>query len=77
MPRSKPIQIECPRCKSPKAAEIWAGDNYGMSTLLEIHCNQCGWAVDGEGNIRREGRPVNELGQFTDVPVLIVKGERS
>ncbi len=66
MAGSKAIKINCPNCKSPKAAEIWFKGNHGEEDLLEKHCNQCGWAVDGEGVLRRKGREVNELGQFLD-----------
>lgn len=73
---SKAKTITCPNCKSPKAAEIWFKGNHGEEELLEKHCNQCGWAVDGEGKLRRKGREVNELGQFTDVSTLIIRNER-
>jgi len=30
--------------------------NHGEMELLEIHCNQCGWAISGEGVLRDPGR---------------------
>jgi len=56
VPRSKviPIKNGCPNCGAT-AHQIWHVDNHGYEELLETHCNQCGWSIDGEGNLRNEG----------------------
>lgn len=48
---------DCPVCRGP-LMEIWHNDGHGMVELLETHCNQCGYSVDGEGNLRSS--PTNE-----------------
>ncbi len=47
----------CGVCRSP-TFEIWHSDGHGMEELLEIHCNQCGAAWDGEGKPRSQPRNV-------------------
>ena len=58
MGRSKPKRIwrgcQNPTCGAD-AYEIWFCDNHGDGQLLETHCNVCGWAIDGEGELRSEG----------------------
>lgn len=49
----------CPHCNAPHLYTIEHNDGHGMATVLETHCNQCGYCVDGEGNIR--GMPRLEL----------------
>lgn len=62
----KPIQAKylCPNCKN-RTYEIWHRDGFGQNTLLETHCNQCGWCIDAEGNVKNAGRSLPELGSYT------------
>lgn len=59
---SKAIKLDtfCPNCeeqgfKSNPYQIIWR-ENHGIEEVLETHCNQCGWAIDSEGNIRNSGK---------------------
>lgn len=54
--RAKPSRILCDNCKVP-AVEIWFIGNHGEKELLEVHCNRCGFSLDGETmEIRNPGR---------------------
>lgn len=45
----------CPNCQADAYEIYWRG-NHSEEQLLETHCNQCGWAIDAEGNLRNTGR---------------------
>jgi len=47
---------DCNNCGGPWTEIAWRDPYGGEEEVLERHCNQCGYAEDGEGNIRREGR---------------------
>jgi len=58
--KAKKLDRFCPNCenqgfKSPVFEINWK-DNHGIVEILETHCNQCGWSIDGEGNLRNPGK---------------------
>lgn len=73
---SKAIRITCPKCHSKQAAEIWFRGNHGEQELLETHCNSCGWAIDGEGNLRNEGNLNREIPLFMEQKIELTGTER-
>lgn len=50
----KTIKNGCPNC-GRDSKEVSHNDNYGMTQVLETHCNFCRWAIGPEGEIRNEG----------------------
>jgi len=63
----KKIEHGCPNCGAD-AYEINWRDGFGQIIPLEIHCNQCGWAIDSEnGVLRSPGRKLPESGSFRSV----------
>ena len=48
---------ECPHCFSGMHLILWR-DGFGLEEIFETHCNSCGYALDGEGNLR--SLPTNE-----------------
>lgn len=53
----------CPACHGPNYYTIFWRDGFGREEALETHCNQCGYALDGEGNLR--SKPTNEALMMT------------
>ncbi len=48
---------KCPMCSGPQYVSIVWTDGF-VEEVMETHCRQCGYAVDGEGRIR--SMPTNE-----------------
>lgn len=61
--KAKKLDIICPNCEnqgfeSPVFEISWT-DNHNVIEILETHCNQCGWAIGGEGKLRSPGKIFN------------------